>query len=454
MISLEKYKSKKMAVLGLARSGLATCDALAKAGAEVVAWDDMAHPELPFGVSYRNLADENLADFDALVMSPGIAHTFPIPHPVAKMAKDADVPIIGDTELLAVAQSAAQFVGITGTNGKSTTTALIGHILNQADELVSIGGNLGYAVLGLEPQENRGSFVLEMSSYQLELTHSQKFKVALILNISPDHIDRHGDLGGYIAAKERILNNQDSNDFAVIGVDDDVCVALAQRHSQRPSRLVQISSTQQLEQGVTAVAGLLVDHDDDNRVVVDLTQNARLPGAHNWQNAAAAYACCKALDLPVEKIVNGLLSFTGLGHRQEFVAKVGKTTFINDSKATNAEATEKALVCYDDIYWIVGGRAKEGGIDQLLSCLNPIRQAFLVGESQDYFADSLNGHLPYNTSGTIDQAVHEAFEAAELSASSNPVVLLSPACASFDQFPSFERRGEFFKEEVFKLTAK
>ncbi len=454
MISLEKFRSKRIAVLGLARSGLATCEALAKAGAEVVAWDDMTRPELPSGVSCRDLADENLAGFDALVMSPGIPHTFPTPHPVAQMAKDAGVPIIGDTELLAVAQGNAQFVGITGTNGKSTTTALIGHILKQASKSVSIGGNLGYAVLGLEPQEDRGTFVLEMSSYQLELTHSQKFKVALILNISPDHIDRHGDLSGYIAAKERVFDNQGSDDFAIIGVDDEVCTALAQRYAERRSRIIQISSTRQLEQGVTAVDGLLVDHDDNNRIVVDLKQNARLPGAHNWQNAAAAYACCKALNLPVEKIVEGLLSFTGLEHRQEFVAKVGKTTFINDSKATNAEATEKALVCYDDIYWIVGGRAKEGGIDQLLTCLNPIRQAFLVGESQDYFAGSLVGQLPYSKSGTIDQAVLQAFEAAELSMSSNPVVLLSPACASFDQFPSFEKRGEFFKEEVFKLTDK
>jgi UDP-N-acetylmuramoylalanine--D-glutamate ligase len=452
MISLEKYKGKRIAVLGLARSGLATCDALVRAGAEVTAWDDKAQPTLAKGVSFRNLVDEDLNEYDALVMSPGIPHTFPSPHPVATLAKEAGVPIIGDTELLAVAQDEAQFVGITGTNGKSTTTALIGHILQRADHPTSIGGNLGYAVLGLEPQNEEGYFVLEMSSYQLELTHNHKFKVAIILNISPDHIDRHGNLDGYIAAKERIFSNQTASDFIVMGVDDDICGGLAEKYAKHSAKIIRISSKTQPPHGVSAVGGRLVDHSQSDDVILDLTKNPRLPGAHNWQNAAAAFSCCKALGLTNSQIIDGLLTFGGLEHRQEFVAKIGKTTFINDSKATNAEATEKALVCYDDIYWIVGGRAKEGGINQLLPCLNPIRQAFLVGESQKGFASTLDGRLPYHNSGTIDEAVSQAFKAAESSDASDPVVLLSPACASFDQFPSFEKRGEFFKEEVFKLA--
>ena len=452
MISLEAFRGKRVAVLGLARSGLASCEALTKAGADVVAWDDKAVPSLPPGTKFSNLADEDLSSFDALVMSPGIPHTFPAPHPVAAKAKTAGVPLIGDTELLAVAQREAQFVGITGTNGKSTTTALIGHILSEASKSVSIGGNLGFAVLSLEPQTADGYFVLEMSSYQLELTRSQKFKVAMILNISPDHIDRHGDLDGYVAAKERIFHNQDRSDFAILGVDDEICSDLAEKQASLPAQLIQISSQKRLSSGVSTVDGLLVDHDHSSDTVVDLKKNPRLPGAHNWQNAAAAYACCKALNLDKQAILSGLLSFGGLEHRQEFVAKIGKTTFINDSKATNAEATEKALSCYDDIFWIVGGRAKEGGISQLLSCLNPIRQAFLVGESQDGFAASLEGLLPFEKSETIDQAIRQAFEAGEASIAANPVVLLSPACASFDQFPSFEKRGEFFKEEVFKLA--
>jgi UDP-N-acetylmuramoylalanine--D-glutamate ligase len=452
MVVVDAFNSRTVAVFGLARSGLATCAALAAGGARVLAWDDGDIPELPTVVLIQNLRKIDWKKVDALVLSPGIPHTFPSPHEIAQLAKDNSVPIIGDTELLYLSQPEARFIGITGTNGKSTTTALTGHILKAAGRQTSVGGNLGFAALALEPQSTNGIFVLEMSSYQLDLIEHQRFHAAVILNVSPDHIDRHGDLDGYISAKERIFQNQQPGDLAIVGVDDELSISLADRLALARPDLVRVSTTVATKNGVSAVNGLLIDHRQSNEVILDLTSAKSLPGRHNWQNAVVAYALCQSMGLTNEQIVSGLLSFGGLEHRQEFVARIGKTTFINDSKATNADAASRALSCYDDIFWIVGGRSKEGGINELLSCLNPIRQAFLVGESSESFANSLNNDLPYTLSGTVEAAVCQAFQASEASDAANPVVLLSPACASFDQFPSFERRGEVFKEEVFKLT--
>ncbi|HVR66246.1 MAG TPA: UDP-N-acetylmuramoyl-L-alanine--D-glutamate ligase, partial [Verrucomicrobiae bacterium] len=358
------------AVFGLARSGMAAAKVLAANGARVWAWDDntSAHGKAAAaGIPLVDLYHCDWAEISELMLSPGIPHTYPRPHPVAALAKQHDCAIIGDMELLARADTGARFVGITGTNGKSTTTSLIGHILKQAGLSTEIGGNLGTAALDLQPLDARGVYVLEASSYQLELMPSMVFDVAVLLNITPDHLDRHGGMDGYVAAKLRIFERQTPKQAAIIGIDDEHCRSIREQIIDlKQQRVIPISAANRAAGGVYAEAGMLIDDmAGDGRAVMNLADAPRLPGQHNWQNIAAAYAACRALDIAVEQIVAGIKSFPGLAHRQELIATIGGVAYINDSKATNADATEKALACYQPIYWILGGRAKETGLDGL-----------------------------------------------------------------------------------------
>ena len=445
MIDLSALRGSRFVVLGLARSGLAAARALKAAGIEFTAWDDNAGKREAIAAEGVRIADPAGIDWSGvsgLVMSPGIPHSFPKPHPAAAAARAAGVKLIGDIELLARSGSTARFVGITGTNGKSTTTALVGHTLRSAAVDCEIGGNLGPAALDFRTLGADGVYVLEMSSFQLELVPSLRFDVAIWLNITPDHIDRHGDLPGYIAAKRHIFDNQRVADVAVIGVDDEASKDETLRLAG-VRKVVGITVKGNAPAGVSVADGILRDAGDGT--TVDLRGIKTLPGAHNWQNAAAAWAACRALGLSAAVVECGLRTYPGLAHRQERVAVVDDIVYINDSKATNADATEKALAAYDTIYWIVGGTAKAEGIAPLAPWFARVVHAFLVGASIDPFAATLDGRVPYTRSGDLRTALDQAHAMAQREHRRGAVVLLSPACASYDQWPSFEARGDAFR---------
>lgn len=463
MIPITEYAGRDVAIYGLGRTGLAAARALKAGGARVFAWDDGDMARSKAEAEGINVADLNKRDwqkFAALVLSPGIPYTFPQPHRLVRLAQTMDVPIVGDIELFARAVSALpekgrpKVIGITGTNGKSTTTALIGHILKEAGIDARVGGNIGTGVLDMKPLHANAVYVLELSSYQLDLTTSLKCDVALFLNISPDHLDRHGSMDGYVAAKKRIFANQTPRDVAVIGIDDPITQGLAMgRKRPGSARVVPISAEFGLARGVSAVGGYLYDSVGGQAIRVgDLALAEALPGRHNHQNAAAAYAACSALGLSVQRIMAGIRSFPGLAHRMERVGDIDGVRFINDSKATNAQATEQALKTYPKVHWIVGGIPKAEGLEPLEPFFGHVDTAYLIGESSDDFARTLDGKVKTELCNTLEIATNAAYEAARKGGNSAPVVLLSPACASFDQFKDFEARGDTFREIVKRLS--
>jgi len=446
MIDLAVLRGSSFVVLGLARSGLATVRALKAAGIDCVAWDDIAasrETAARIGVPVVEPASIDWSRATALIISPGIPSHLPKPHPVAVAARAAGKKIICDIELLARAQPKASFIGITGTNGKSTTTALIGHILRQAGARCEVGGNIGRGALDLAPLGEGGLYVLELSSYQLELLESFRANVAIWLNITPDHIDRHGDIAGYVAAKENIFARQKSGDCAVIGIDDFPSRAVYDRLAARTGiAAIPVKLEEPIAGGVSFRAGMLVDADG---YTVDFSDVPTLPGDHNAQNAACAWAACRWLDVPRELIVAGLKTYPGLPHRQERVASVGTVVYVNDSKATNADATARALSSYRDIYWILGGQAKEGGVAPLAPWFERIRHAFLIGEATELFAAQLEGRIAFSRCGDLKSALFAAHDRAQRESHGPAVVLLSPACASWDQWQSYEHRGDAFR---------
>ncbi len=447
MIRIPHPPGRPVAVLGLGASGLTAARALAASGAEVWAWDDDEARRQAVPVTDLYACDWTRPW--ALVISPGIPHRFPKPHPVAAKAADAGCPIIGEVELLFRAQPRARYVGITGTNGKSTTTALVGHVLARAGRRIEIGANLGTPALALAPLEAEGTYVLEMSSYQLELVPSARFHVGVLLNITPDHLQRHGGMAGYIAAKRRIFGRQARDDWAVIGIDDEHCRVVRRGLSGR--KVAPIAIGRRESEAITVRERIL--RDEKEREVMDLGRARALPGAHNWQNAAAAYAVARALGVPESEIVAGIETYPGLAHRQELIAELGGVRFINDSKATNADATAKALACYGSIYWILGGRPKETGLDGLEPFFPRIRRAYAIGEAAADFERRLSGHgVPVQVAGTLERATAAAARDAAADRVPGAVVLLSPACASFDQFANFEARGERFRALVAELS--
>ena len=486
MITVTEYKNQKVGVFGLGKAGEAAVAALTRGGAEVCAWDDRLssashlagegrdvgsvssnnqntphnnmftpHPNPPpqggreilepvqGGKEFKiPFSEWEWSELKALVLSPGVPLTHPKPHPVVELANKHNVPIIGEVELLFRAQPQAIYVGITGTNGKSTTTTLIGHILKESGVTCEVGGNLGTPALALAPLGKGGVYVLEMSSYQLDLMKSVRFNVAVLLNITPDHIDRHGDMAGYIAAKKHIFERQTAGDVAVVEkvVSSQLPVA---------SKLVEISADLELENGVYVKDGIL----HDGKIKFDISNIISLTGKHNWQNAAAAYAACRDVGVAPEKIYSAMQSFAGLRHRMQNVRTINGVRFVNDSKATNADATSNALAAYDNIYWIAGGKPKEGGISSLGEYFPKIAHAFLIGEAATEFAKTLEGKVAYTDCGTLDVAVAKAAkQSSEVGGQGAGVVLLSPACASFDQFKSFEHRGDIFCELVEKIN--
>src|SRR6267154_1698674 len=455
MIVVDDFRGRPVGVLGLAKSGRAAAQALAAGGADILAWDDnpKAREALAAQLPIRELATADWRNIAALVLSPGIPHSFPEPHPAVTRARDAGAAIIGDLELLGRAQPEARYIGITGTNGKSTTTALIGHILAAAGQRVEVGGNLGTPALSLAPLGRDGSYVIEASSFQLELITTLAFDIALLLNITPDHLDRHGTMEGYVAAKRHIFARQKKAATAIVGVDDAICRDLCDELRRTgPARVVPISVLQPVSGGVYVDQGWLVDAMGGQPVrVLDLGLAERLPGAHNWQNAAAAYAAARVSGVDTAAATAAICSFPGLAHRQELVGTIDGVRYINDSKATNADATEKALLCYPAIYWIVGGLAKAGGIEPLAPYFGRLRHTFLIGRATEEFAATLEGSVPFTRCGDLATAVAAASAQARHDGVPGAVVLLSPACASYDQFKNFEERGDIFRGLVEEL---
>ncbi|ENZ82644.1 MULTISPECIES: UDP-N-acetylmuramoyl-L-alanine--D-glutamate ligase [Caulobacter] len=462
MIPVRGFEDKTVAVFGLGRTGLTAARALIAGGAKVALWDEKPASREAAAAEGFPVVDLQAADwrqFDALMLSPGVPLTHPKPHWTVEKAKAAGVEILGDVELFARTVNAApvhkrpKIIAITGTNGKSTTTALIGHLCASAGRDTRIGGNIGLGVLGLEDMHGGAVYVLELSSYQLDLTSSLKPDAVVLLNISPDHLDRHGGMDGYIAAKRRIFLNQGKGDTAIIGVDDPWCQQICTEITAANRRTIwPISAGKAMGRGVYALQGVLYDATGERVVeVADLLRARSLPGRHNWQNAAAAYAAARAIGISVSDAVDGLMTFPGLAHRMETVGKLGKVRFVNDSKATNADAARQAMSSYPKFYWIAGGVAKAGGIEDLKDLFPRIAKAYLIGEAANVFAVTLAGKAEVKMSGTLDKAVQQAYADAAASGE-DAIVLLSPACASFDQFSDFEARGEAFRAAVNALA--
>ncbi len=463
MIPVRGFAGKTVAVFGLARTGLAAARALMAGGAKVALWDDRPagrDAAVAEGFELTDLTQADWADFAALMLSPGVPLTHPKPHWTVDKARSEGVEILGDIELFARTVNAApehkrpKIVAITGTNGKSTTTALIGHICAEAGRDVRVGGNIGTGVLSLDDMHGGAVYVLELSSYQLDLTSSLKPDVAVILNVSPDHLERHGDMEGYVAAKRRILANQVKGDTAVIGIDDAwgarICTEITAANRRT---IVPISAHKAIGRGVYALDGLLYDATTERTVEVgDLKRARSLPGRHNWQNAAAAYAAARGIGIDAGQAGRALMTFPGLAHRMETVGTIGKVRFVNDSKATNADAARQALSSYPKVYWIAGGQPKTGGIDDLADLFPRVIRAYLVGEAAPAFAGALAGKADTVQSGTIAAAAEAAFKDAAATGR-DAIVLLSPACASFDQFADFEARGDAFRSAVQALAA-
>ena len=448
------FAGERFSVLGLGRNGLPVARALVAMGANVTAWDDSSGARDAAAAAGIPLADPGMGALtvDAMVLSPGIPHILPKPHPAAARARAAQIPILSDAELLfrAVrrAGSRARFAGITGTNGKSTTTALLAHILAGATIPAAAGGNLGTAALALPLLPDHGVYVLEMSSYMLERLTTLRFDVAAMLNLSADHLDRHADMDGYAAAKRAVFDRQRAGDVSVIGIDDSLTREMAAWLATRPASVVTISGSQPA--AFWAEGSILRDHLGP---ILDLLDAPTLPGTHNAQNAAAATALATALGVTRADIAQRTKTYPGLPHRQQRVAETDGIVFINDSKATNADAAARALGCYERLVWIAGGIAKEGGIVPLSPFFERIAHAVLIGRDAPAFAATLAAHgVPHAIAGTLDAAVPAAFAAAR--AIGARVVLLSPACASFDQFSGFDARGDRFAALATALAAR
>jgi UDP-N-acetylmuramoylalanine--D-glutamate ligase len=423
VITAKAFAGKHYAVYGLARSGLATVKALLASGAKVTAWDakEEARAKAPAGTGIADLDTADLAQFDSLVVTPGLPLNR---HPIAGRARDAGVEIIGDIELFARARpelQAHKVVGITGTNGKSTTTALIHHILQTAGVPSAMGGNIGLPILAQDPLPEGGVYVLELSSYQLDLTQSLDCDVAVLLNITPDHLDRYDGFEAYAASKARLFAMQSTNSVA-IEPDDDF----------QPDNAV-------------SVWGSSYDGREGDPIPLGTQKDwPSLQGSHNAQNANAAIITSAFLALPREKVARALRTYPGLPHRMERVREKDGVVFVNDSKATNPTATAPALAAFEKIRWICGGQAKTDNLDECAPNFGHVRKAYTIGEAGELFASLLSPHMVVAQCETLERAVGEAAAEAE----SGDTVLLSPACASFDQFRDFEDRGDQFRRLV------
>jgi UDP-N-acetylmuramoylalanine--D-glutamate ligase len=463
MIPVTTFAGKTVVVFGLGKSGLISAAALVKGGAKVICFDDEAARIADAEAAGLHTDDLHTIDWksvNALVLAPGVPLTHPKPHWTVELARKARVEVIGDVELFARERAAkgpqCPFVAITGTNGKSTTTALIAHLLKSAGRDVQMGGNIGTPILALEPFAPGRTYVIEVSSYQVDLAPSLKPTVGVLLNVSEDHLDRHGTMENYAALKMLVPASVEPGGTAVIAVDDRYTREAAERVAQAGKKVVRVSVVAPLREGLYAEGTRIVGANNGKAsAVAQLTGIGSLRGVHNAQNAAAAIAVAQALGVGLPDIQKALTTFPGLPHRMEEVGRLGKVLYVNDSKATNADSAARALASFADIYWIAGGKPKTGGITPLAEFFPKIRKAYLIGEAANEFAGTLEGKVPYEMSGVLSVAIDAATRDAQStnfgSDAAEPVVLLSPACASFDQYRNFEVRGTAFRDIVLGL---
>jgi UDP-N-acetylmuramoylalanine--D-glutamate ligase len=456
MIPVTSFAGKTVAVFGLGGSGLASCHALRAGGAEVIAGDDNIDnlaKAAQEGFVTADLRKVSWTKLSCLVLAPGVPLTHPAPHWSVLLAREAGCEVIGDIELFCRERRRhapdAPFVAITGTNGKSTTTALIAHLMRFAGYDTQMGGNIGTAILSLQAPRMGRVHVIEMSSYQIDLTPSLDPTVGILLNVSEDHIDRHGTLDHYAAVKERLVAGVQEQGTAIIGVDDNFCRNTADRIERSGKRVVRVSVRNPLADGIYIERETILRASGGARSeIARIGGIGSLRGLHNSQNAACAAACALALGVSRETLQEGLRSFPGLAHRMEQVGRLGNVLFVNDSKGTNADAAAHALSSFANIYWIAGGKPKLGGITSLTQFFPRIRKAFLIGEAAQEFSATLGETVAHEISQTLDVAVAHAAKDAEASGLHDAVVLLSPACASFDQYRNFEIRGAAFRDLV------
>ena len=453
MIPITSFAGQTVALFGLGGSGMSSALALKAGGANVLAFDDTAarnDAARAQGLTAVDLRGIDWSSVSALVLSPGVPLTHPEPHWTVQLARNAGVEVIGDIELFARERRRlcpdAPLICITGTNGKSTTTALVTHLLASLGLDVQMGGNIGTPVLDLEPLAPHRHYVVECSSYQIDLAPSLDPTVGIHMNLSPDHLDRHGTMENYAAIKQRLVAGSRS---AVIGVDDPLSAAMADRLALAGKQVRRISGHLPQTDGVYGDGtGLMMADLGTQSRLADLTGIDALRGRHNAQNAAAAAAALLELGQSPERIAAALKTFPGLRHRMQVIARRNGVLFVNDSKATNADAAAWALASYNRIYWIAGGKPKTGGIEPLAEFFPRIARAYLIGEAAEAFAETLSGKAQVEICGTMDVAVARAAEDAAHDPSPEKVVMLSPACASFDQYPNFEVRGDAFVAAV------
>ena len=451
MIAATTFSGRRVALFGLGGSGTATARALIEGGAEVLAFDDnpgSVAAAAAEGIPTGDLRGADWARLSSLVLSPGVPLTHPKPHWSVELARGAGVEVIGDIELFCRERKAtapsAPFIAITGTNGKSTTTALTAHILKSAGRDTQMGGNIGRAVMTLDPLRPDRHYVVECSSYQIDLAPSINPTAGVLLNLTPDHLDRHGTMQHYASIKERLVAGAET---AIVGIDDSWCAQIADGLERVGKEVIRISKRLPLTDGYFADGADLMEAVDGRYSRVAFLEGiGSLRGQHNAQNALAAVAACLKVGLELGEIQSGLESFPGLAHRMEQVGRKGHVLFVNDSKATNADAAAPALSSFSRIYWIAGGLPKEGGIEPLRGLFPRIAKAYLIGEAAPAFSATLGESVPYEISGTLQAAVEHAARDAQADPGGEAVVLLSPACASFDQFKNFEVRGEFFRQ--------
>lgn len=462
MIDLSLFSGQRFAVFGLGISGLSTASALENAGAHVTLWDDneaSRQNAIDLGHNVRDLAVEDFSQFDGLILSPGVPLTHPKPHWTVEKAKAANLPIMGDAELFlqAVKQNKrAKIVAVTGTNGKSTTVSLIHHVLRQAKLDAHLGGNIGSTtVLDMPEIAQDRIYIVELSSYQIDLMPSLQKSgfapdVSVLINVSADHIDRHGTIENYAEVKSQIFVQQGVDDLAIVGVDDEFGARFAKYYDAKSLSAISRLADIYCENGRISA---------DGEMLLDLIDAPSLQGVHNAQNAAIAYVIAQYFEVADAVIAKAMNDFSGLEHRMELVGKIatehGEILFINDSKATNAEAVKPALGAYEQIYWVAGGRGKQGGLKPLLKPLEKIKKAYLFGECAQEFAGQLVGVANFEVFSQMSESVNKALtDIMHNEVDGLKVILLSPAAASFDQFESFEVRGKRFKQLAKKLGAK
>ncbi|MGH1455877.1 MAG: UDP-N-acetylmuramoyl-L-alanine--D-glutamate ligase [Alphaproteobacteria bacterium] len=459
---VEKLDGAPILIFGLGRSGMSSAKVLKAAGANIIVGDDNANnleKARKAGFDLLDLKTADCSKFAFLLLSPGIPFTHPTPHEVVKRAQDADIEIICDVELFSRVYPKINTIGVTGTNGKSTTSSLINYVLNETGKKALLGGNIGTPVFDLKVKDENTWVVIEMSSFQIDLCPNFRPDISVLLNISPDHIDRHGSMENYCAVKEKIIQISQNEEYnlAVICSDDPHTQKIYDRaKGLRLRNIYEISTDKEIHNGVYVSDDVLhdaIDGGDEQYGGLDKVQS--LKGAHNYQNAAAAFAVVKLCGVAPSDIWHAMQSFPGLNHRQYLVRTINGVTYINDSKSTNAASAAVALGCRNNVYWIVGGRKKKNGLEGLEEFFPRIKHAFLIGESTEDFAQWFDKYgMEYTRCYDLKKALSESHEMAQKNRGQPGgagTVLLSPACASFDQFDSFEHRGDVFTQIVTAL---